>query len=271
MLKKFLNFYMSQKKDALIDLELIGGEPTLHPDIWNFCEEMLSKYQLKMKMFTNLTAPIENYKNLLKYSSMSLIASWHQSKNDKLNKLFIDKASLLCDSNYNQMEVRVMYEPNNTVKSIEAFKTLSKHTNPELFDFSLVFNAKDNDNLFKYTDEQMNMFNHSQEGIPTRTARDEFLLKYADGNTQLKSFNNIFCNKDYSFKRWLCNASINSLFINYDSLVYPCVEYSFSSKNSLFSIYSQSSWYIPKHPVVCKLDRCSCDWDIKKRKVFLSH
>jgi len=117
----------------------------------------------------------------------------------------------------------------------------------------------------------MNLFNELQQKIPTRTARDEFLLRYLDGSIQLKSFNNIFCNKEYSFKRWLCNASINSLFINYDGFIYPCVEYSFSSKNALFSMYDRATWSMSKHPILCKLDRCSCDWDIKKRKVFLPH
>jgi radical SAM protein with 4Fe4S-binding SPASM domain len=79
----------------------------------------------------------------------------------------------------------------------------------------------------------------------------------------------MFCNKSFSFKHWLCNAGKNSLFINYDGLVYPCVEYSFDINNAIFNIKNKIEYkkYNFKQ-TICKLDFCACDWDIKKQKIF---
>jgi MoaA/NifB/PqqE/SkfB family radical SAM enzyme len=85
----------------------------------------------------------------------------------------------------------------------------------------------------------MQDFNAFHQTHAIRSNRKEFLIRYTDKSEDLKTFTDMFCNKTYSFKHWLCNAGKNSLFIDYTGLVYPCVEYSYDKANAIFNLYNK--------------------------------
>jgi hypothetical protein len=89
---------------------LIGGEPTLHPDLLWFCEKTKCFNNFTLKIFTNLSANIAFFEKILDNKNVILIASWHSLYTDKLNIKFIDTAINLLKKNKNRIEVRIMYE-----------------------------------------------------------------------------------------------------------------------------------------------------------------
>ena len=260
----FINTYYPSK---YIQLELIGGEPTLHPDLLDFCEKIKKLNNILIKIFTNLSLNIDNYIKLLS-NDIILIASWHSLHNDNININFIDKIIKLSSNYKTQLEVRIMFEIFNSENAIYVAKQLINYLEPMQFDLSYIFDAHTND-LLPYTDVQIHAFNNFHNENNIRSNRKEFFIQYTDNSIDIKTFTDMFCNKSYSFKRWLCNAGKNSLFINYDGLVYPCVEYSFDKNNSVFSLYNKLLYKQYKFKKnICKIDYCSCDWDIKKKKIF---
>lgn len=271
-LTNLLNYILFVKQTyptKYIQLELIGGEPTLHPDLMDFCQKISKINNVLIKIFTNLSAPIEQYKTLLLNENLILIASWHSLKNDLLNNSYTSKILQLLQLHKNQIEVRIMYEVLNTENALKIANTILPYCNNMQFDLSFLFDpiTQKND-VMKYTEQQLNDFNlfHKQHNI--RSNRKEFLVKYNDSTEELKTFTDMFCNKTYNFKHWICNAGKNSLFVNYNGIVYPCVEYSCDTHNQIFSINNLSYTKHNFKPVLCKLDYCSCDWDIKKKKLF---
>ena len=253
-----------------ISLELIGGEPTLHPDLLWFCEKTKHFSNFTIKIFTNLSATIDFFEKILVNKNIILIASWHSLYVDKLNIKFIDNAINLLKKYKNRIEVRIMYELQNTDNSINVAKQLLPYVEHSLFDLSYIFDSTNQKNdLLKYSYEQIKEFDIFHDKYKIRSNTKEFFIKYNNDTYELKSFSEMFCNKSFSFKHWLCNAGKNSLFINYDGLVYPCVEYSFDIKNAVFNIRNKLEYkkYNFKQ-TICKLDFCSCDWDIKKQKIF---
>lgn len=269
-LYNYIVFVKQRYPDKYVQLELIGGEPTLHPDLYEFCHKIADIPNTLIKIFTNLSVDVEYYKKLLDLNNVVLIASWHSLREDRLNTKYLNALNSLLVDYKQQIEVRVMYEPFNTDRALSVANQLVDKSQHDIFDLSLVFNPKnENSELFNYSDQQMEEFEKFHKLHQVRTNRKEFYIKYDDNTSELKTFNEMFCNKSYSFKRWLCNAGKNSLFVNYDGNVYPCVEYSYNINNAIFNIYNVESYLNYKFkPIFCKLDYCTCDWDIKKKKVF---
>ena len=267
---KFIKFVVSKHPDKYIQLELIGGEPTLHPDLVEFCNSLKPLANIHIKIFTNLQADITLYEELLSNKNLTLISSWHSLHNDKYNSAFIEKITRLLSTNKSQIEVRVMYEYDNTQAAIDVANKLLPYADPMMFDLSYVFDPKTgNADIYAYNDQQLKAFNDFHSSNNVRTNRKEFYVQYSDGSVDIKTFNDMFCSKNNKFKRWLCNAGKNSLFIDYNGITYPCVEYSSNASLAIFDICKPCSYVNYKFkPHICKVDFCTCDYDILKQKVF---
>lgn len=105
-LYKFVTF-IKESTGKNIYLELIGGEPTLHPKLCQFCK-FISPICNKIEVFTNLSANANLYSELIKYN-VHIFASWHSSSED-----FIEKAKCIGSDN---AVYCVMFENDNWEKS----------------------------------------------------------------------------------------------------------------------------------------------------------
>ena len=65
-----------------VDLFLIGGEPTLHPDLVSFSKEFSCKHIGGMSIFTNLAASFDMYKQLME-DGTTIIATYHKFKDNE--------------------------------------------------------------------------------------------------------------------------------------------------------------------------------------------
>lgn len=90
--QKVISFLRKQKAPGLI-IEFFGGEPTLHPDLKYFIDELRKNFpqNLSFILMTNLSAPLELYLSLP--DEMEVVVGYH-SKYNKVDH-YIKKAHIL--------------------------------------------------------------------------------------------------------------------------------------------------------------------------------
>nr|DAF73076.1 MAG TPA: putative 7-cyano-7-deazaguanosine (preQ0) biosynthesis protein QueE, clostridial [Caudoviricetes sp.] len=71
-------------------VSLIGGEPTLHPKMVDFCKKILSLKKTSVEILTNFSQPLDYYLDLLE-RGMKIAATWHGKANDKANLEYAKK------------------------------------------------------------------------------------------------------------------------------------------------------------------------------------
>lgn len=74
-----------------LNVSLIGGEPTLHKDMLEFCDQLMKIKNTTVEVLTNFHKPFEYYLDLLE-SGVLVSASWHGQGEDSLNWSFVEKA-----------------------------------------------------------------------------------------------------------------------------------------------------------------------------------
>lgn len=90
----------------------------MHRGLLDFCCRLNGLENVKIKIFTNLSADIDIYEKLLIDGNATLIASWHGLKTDKNNMEFRNKIIRLAEIRKEGIECRIMYEPENSNAAI---------------------------------------------------------------------------------------------------------------------------------------------------------
>lgn len=271
-LHKYLQFIHANAPKKSIDLEFIGGEPTLHPQLIEFCNKIKHDKYIRTNIYTNMSADINTYIQLLQ-SNVTLIASWHGTNEDHCNQHYIDMVIDLVNLGFkDQLDIRIMYEPNNTDNSILAFNRIKNIIPHNKIEMSLLVQSNvikaDNSELYVYTNDQLSRFHECVDDLNKSDEKKEYVLTFSDGSIEYKCFNDLFGYNQYSYKHFLCDAKMCNLYIHCDGNIYPCVDYFTFNKQPLFSIYQTSHFKVFNAPIICQLDYCSCDWSIRKQKVF---
>ena len=105
---------MHAKTQRKMTVSLIGGEPTLHPKMVDFCKKILSLKKTSVEVLTNFSQSLDYYLDLLELG-VKIAATWHGKANDKAN-LEYAKKMLHVPMKYfenDQVEIRIMFENDN--------------------------------------------------------------------------------------------------------------------------------------------------------------
>ena len=141
-LERFLDFAYNVTHRNIF-LELIGGEPTLHKNLIDFCNVIHKKSYIHcIYIYSNFSVNIETYIELLQMKNIHLDLTWHSIKNDRMHKEFYSKAKQLLDimSFYqdikNNIAFNIMLEHNN-IKYVMIIYKMLKNITP-FVDLSMV-------------------------------------------------------------------------------------------------------------------------------------
>ena len=82
---------LSQNNTKKIAIELIGGEPTLHPKLFYFLDNIKNISIVDICIFTNFSKSIEYYETLIVKYNARILATWHSTLMDMHNLSFVNK------------------------------------------------------------------------------------------------------------------------------------------------------------------------------------
>ena len=239
-------------------LDILGGEPLLHPDLYSFCQKLSQHKRIIISIYTNFSADKQMYIKLIQMG-IHIVPSWHSLPNNLSNSKFIENVFYVANYTNTKISCRVMYEPFASTQSIDAFNQLNLNRNVNV-EFSLLSDSQ----YFKiqYTSEQMYKYMKKQSIVNNKN--NDICIVFNDGTTQMVGFYEIF--KHMNFRFWKCYAGVDSLYIHSDGNVYPCPKFYTDSKKPLFNMY-QETISLVKRPLICTFKHadCECDKEIKKQ------
>lgn len=252
-----------------LNVSLIGGEPTLHPNLLDFCDKLQKLDRVCIEVLTNFTKPLEYYINLLK-NNIKIAASWHRAPNDMLNWDYVEKMKKIPYKYFtnDQVEVRIMMENDNWENSRKVFNELYPPFK-KYVEISLLSN--NNGSPYRYTDKQLEEYR--QLIILTKYKRDFFTVVYNDGSESQVSFSDMYLNPQVNFHLWKCNAGLDYLYVHVNGDVYNCQSYYEHNKKPICNIVDTNGEYIKElyKPCICAVDYCSCDFDVTKERILNVH
>lgn len=256
-----------------VRIELIGGEPTIHPKFVETCK-IARQNGFDVLVFSNLSQDREMYLDLASNYGVSFDFSWHSLENDKLNSKFLEKTRWLASKfDWNEkkklLNFTVMLEPYNFQNSILAYrliKTICQKYDSIGCEFLRVFDPKDASLHYSRSESKM----ISQ--MPDENYECSF--KLVDGSTKEMTAKEIEDEYEGTFLDWICNASKQRYYVHCDNSVWPCMSWYqnavFYKNLNLKPIANLlDSDLIDKlkdnyGPLVCKCPRCACESFVPK-------
>lgn len=239
---KLINFIQNFSNGNTVILDIMGGEPTLWPDLQRFCHAV-SEYSLitfssngsrTARWWSNFSAPINH-----------LVFSFHP-ENANIDKF--SKMLSVVDTRY-RTTVFILYHPLYKEKCLEAFDTF-KNLNLEISlkmkkieSSSIKYNIEDEKNLLK---------DYYNCKIKMKTVDTDF---FVDGiKVDAREFINLNKNK---FKGWKCNLGQNYRYIKANGDIYGA---SCASAMLLGNIYDNN--ISEPNAVKCEEEFCNCQSDL---------
>ena len=258
-----------------VRIELIGGEPTIHPMFVETCKTARQN-GFDVLVFSNLSQDREMYLDLASNHGVSFDFSWHSLENDKLNSKFLEKTRWLA-SNFDWngqkklLNFTVMLEPYNFQNSILAYrliKTICQQYDSIGCEFLRVFDPKDAS--LHYSKEELKIINQ----MPDENYECSF--KLADGSIRAMTAKEIEDEYEGTFLNWMCNASRQRYYVHCDNSIWPCMSW---YQNSVFYknldlkpianlLDDDLVDKLEKNygPLSCKCPRCACESFVPKWK-----
>lgn len=243
----------SIEEDFIINL--IGGEPTLHPNFIEIIEELVLIKNLKeIRIVTNFVKPESFWLKLPKSEKIKVTASFHP---EYPNKNFVDKAENL--SNEIKMDIAFLF-----TNKIEEFNTYKKVFN-ELYTIAskkkLTLNCirlhKEDQNITSYEvylNEIEEFIQESEDRVSQLENKETTLIKTTQIEKEISK--SLFLKNGYNqLKGWNCD--IRAFIIHYDAQVsYACKN---TKKHILTCDFKTTG-------IVCPFKVCECDdyWSFKK-------
>lgn len=263
ILLKYL-IYIHKILDKHIYLSLLGGEPTLHPGLLEFCEKIYNNYSfISLECFSNFSQKINLYEKLLKFN-VFMILSYHSKNLVFFNKL--DELFNKSNKYKHNCHINIMYEPQISKFTIKKYLFYKDICNVELNKIKFNNNFKQT-KTYTYTIDEENDYNKYLKNDNLKN------IKCITNNNQLVyySFNQICDIQKHSFKYWLCTAGINSQYIHINGNIYKCQ--SAFNFNHIIGNICQSEFLIQQmlskcKQHICQYDTCDCEVDISKIKIF---
>ena len=258
---------MSQKTKRKMNISLIGGEPTLHPGMLNFCKSILSNVPSTcVEILTNFSQPLETYLEHLELG-MKIAATWHGKINDKQNLDYCKKmlrVPLKFFEN-DQIEVRIMFENDNWDNAEEVFRQMCPLFK-KWVEISLVSDL--DGKPYPYTKAQLDRYKELL--MKLKYTRDFFTLRYRDGTEKQVSFNDMYLNPLVNFHLWRCNAGLDYIYVHCNGNVYNCQSYYEHDRKPICNIIQTQGEYKKElfKPTICSVEYCSCDFDVYKEKIL---
>lgn len=205
--KKFLEEYryvyinilkrLSLKNIGKFKMDLVGGEPMLHPDIYEVVEGLcINERCINISMNTNLVKSVEDYRKFdnIKYKGLEFSVSFHPQYHSKIEP-FLDKIQIINNFKHTSLSVDANLVDND--KYIPLYKTLIKFCKvnnievvPNYIFSTSKFESNFSDNFFKNLDQNSICYNTIEYEFENSEIHNYKLSDlYEKGLTNFKGYN----------------------------------------------------------------------------------
>lgn len=240
-----------REKNIYACLEIIGGEPTMWPQLQEFMDSV-SHENLVIEINTNGSRTIRYWEQFNPSNSL-FIFSWHSKEVDtthlvKVVEVMKDKCLPM---------VSLLITPDCWEKGLAAIKEFEKLD--ILVDIKPVRKNLIGDELYPYTDSQLDYIRaYSQD--TSKIKFPEWLKLYPTGikfNGIEENWNSLVVNKKIIFTNWKCNAGLDRFVIDPNGDISRCWPRVGGKIGNVYSEYT-----LPIEPVICTYENsCHCKTD----------
>lgn len=255
-----LDFYEKNGKNKF-EINILGGEPSIWPDVAKFARDLKSKYNVKITMTTNGSRTLRWW-NENADAFDKILFSYHQKEADLMH--FIN----VLDAVYKRgipLNTLVLMDPtawDDCVHAIEVMKSTSKY--PWFICATEVHPPR-------YTSEHRKFLkNHIKRRPPVwRVLKDEYenILKgktkviYSDGSKEKVERNFLSINDSNYFEGWMCNIGIENINIQKDGKITGTCANLLYGEDKFYNLYDPNFTknFNPKlKPSLCTSHACWC-------------
>lgn len=263
-----LDYYKKNKNKTKFLLHVIGGEPTIWPDLENFIKHFKTNYDTIISISTNASRTIRWWNENGDLFDHVMISCHHQYID---TKHIISVADLLYKKKVN-LTALVLMDPSKWDTCVNIVDDLKKSKYRWPITALEVFHSSIN-----YTADQKKYISNSLKRMPNllwwwkskRMPYKDATVTY-DNRKKIKVPNNwLSINALNSFKNWKCNLGIDTFFIDKNgNMQGACGEnlYDLDFKYNIFEKDFISNFHPDIKSTTCKQEKCYCQPEINTTK-----
>jgi MoaA/NifB/PqqE/SkfB family radical SAM enzyme len=266
-----IEHYRTTQGKTKFELKLLGGEPTVWPELGDFIRILKEKYadDILIKVFTNGSRTIRWWGENAKYFD-SVLISGHPAEIDQEHTRTV--ADLLYEKNV-YVDFNMMMDPHRWDQSISIIEYLKGSK----YQWSIIAAHLRHDS-FTYTEEQMNYIRDHVKRQADKTYHENskhfkssVIVHRADGTSEPVNKNYIVLNDLNHFEGWECSVGVENLSIQFDGAIMAnCgtnvygLDYRFNLNDADFV-----TKFTPEiKPVICPKYSCdSHEYNLNKRVI----
>lgn len=261
----------NQDQSAKTRIELIGGEPTLHPEFESACKRA-REFGFDVLVFSNLSQEARMYIELARQHGVVFDLSWHSTKSDKLNTSFLTKAKTIAreleraDADKHLVNFTVMIEPYNFQSSMLAYRMLDsicQQYQTTGCEFLKTFDPTDA--KLKYTKNEL------QQIVKMQDSNYECTMEYSDGTARDMLAAEIESDFEDAFLGWKCNAGKQRFYIHCDNNLWLCqswyqnaIFYRDQGLKPILNLNRDGFEHLKLDSCICQCKRCACESFVPK-------
>lgn len=267
--KHLLKFYKDNGKRSA-EINLLGGEPTLWPDLGKFVKSLKDEFDIAVTMTSNGSRTIRWWKANAKLFD-KIMFSYQPEFADRDHYINVVDTVFAMGIPCNAL---IMMDPANWETSVSMVEKCKAESKENWFISAMEVHSE-----IKYTEEQKNYFEKHDKRRPNifRILKDEMhqlimpspKVVLANGKTKKIDRNWISVNGLNNFEGWMCNIGIENINIQKDGIITgTCLEIPFGEEN-YYNIYDKdfSKNFNPTlQPVKCTKTGCYCQPEMLMNK-----
>ena len=267
-LYNFIIYIKSFNDNIKYKIEICGGEPTLHPDLFEFCQKIINNFKddiIDICIYSNGSQNAAYYQKFLQYKQINFILTYHNINNNQKNNFIQTITTLKSYLITQQIMIIIMYENRNYTQCIKVFDYIYNNLTKDQIKLSLL--NRDSNNVIITHFDTSEVYQNLDEYFKRLHAYTDVICYYNDNTITYMSDTHFSYIHDTNFYKWLCYAGYRYISIYPDGNVYKC---SNDIRKSLVgNIYTNININIFKTPSLCLFNtKCPCIYSVNKEKVF---
>lgn len=270
----YLFDYFSRNGKQTFELSLVGGEPSLWPDLINFITKLKKDNPVYVSMITNGSRSLRWWDENAKFFD-KIRFSCHVEQVD------IDHFINVCDLVYEKnvtMNTLIMMDPTRWEECVELIHKCKKSKH------SWFINAVEVFSQHTYTNDQKKFIEKSIKRYPNifwilkheNIFSNSPKIVFSDGKVKKINTNFLSLNNYNKFKGWECNLGKDNINIQKDGILTGVCGMKLYGESFYYDIYDkdfQKKFNPQLKPVICERETCYCQPEqlLNKKKITNEH